>query len=91
MNVRIYADALGNKPFDEWLVALRDVKAQATIRARLERVRAGNFGDCKPVRDGVQELRIDLGPGVQGVPEPTRHGAGVAAVWKRQERPRPRH
>jgi putative addiction module killer protein len=31
--------------------------------ARLARVEAGNFGDCKPLRDGVQELRIDLGPG----------------------------
>ena len=27
------------------------------------RVEAGNLGDCKPVRDGVQELRIDHGPG----------------------------
>ena len=27
------------------------------------RVAAGNFGDCKPLRDGVQELRIDHGPG----------------------------
>jgi putative addiction module killer protein len=63
MDIRIYTDALGNKPFDAWLQDLRDVKARATIRARLERVRAGNFGDCKPVRDGVQELRIDLGPG----------------------------
>jgi putative addiction module killer protein len=63
MDIRIYADAQGNKPFDAWLQDLRDVKARATVRARLERVRAGNFGDCKPLRDGVQELRIDLGPG----------------------------
>lgn len=63
MDIRIYTDAQGHKPFDAWLQDLRDVKARATVRARLERVRAGNFGDCKPVRDGVQELRIDLGPG----------------------------
>jgi putative addiction module killer protein len=63
MDIRIYTDAKGNKPFEAWLLDLRDVKTRATIRARLERVRAGNFGDCKPVRDGVQELRIDLGPG----------------------------
>ena len=63
MSIRIYTDSEGNKPFDEWLLKLRDSKVRAIIRARLERVRTGNFGDCKPVRDGVQELRIDLGPG----------------------------
>ena len=31
--------------------------------ARISRVAAGNFGDCKPLRDGVQELKIDFGPG----------------------------
>lgn len=27
------------------------------------RVAAGNFGDCKPLRDGAQDLRIDHIPG----------------------------
>ena len=62
-DIRIYADALGNVPFDDWLKALKDVQGRARIRARLARVQAGNFGDCKPLRDGVQELRIDHGPG----------------------------
>lgn len=30
---------------------------------RLDRVVAGNFADCKPLRGGVSELRIDWGPG----------------------------
>jgi len=50
-------------PFSEWLSNLRDVKARAVIRARLERVRLGNLGDCKSVGDGVSEIRIAFGPG----------------------------
>jgi putative addiction module killer protein len=50
-------------PADEGLVALRDGQARARIRARLARVQAGNFGDFKPLQEGVQELRIDHGPG----------------------------
>lgn len=63
MELRIYLTADGRAPFEEWLSALRDVTARARIRARLARVQAGNMGDCKPLRDGVQELRIDHGPG----------------------------
>jgi putative addiction module killer protein len=38
---------------------------QAAVDARLTRVRAGNFGDCKSVGGGVFELRISFGPGLR--------------------------
>ena len=53
----------GDNPFHNWLNALNDVAARARIRVRLNRVRLGNFGDCKPVGKGVNELRVDYGPG----------------------------
>ena len=53
----------GLVPFDEWFDSLPDRKRQAAVDARLTRVRAGNFGDCKSVGGGVFELRIALGPG----------------------------
>ena len=63
IEIRTYLTADGRSPFDEWLASLRDVQARARIRARLVRVQAGNFGDFKPLQEGVQELRIDHGPG----------------------------
>ena len=55
----------GLVPFDEWFDSLRDLRRQAAVDARLTRVRAGNFGDCKSVGGGVFELRISFGPGLR--------------------------
>jgi putative addiction module killer protein len=55
----------GLVPFDEWFDSLRDQRMQVAVDARLTRVRAGNFGDCKSVGGGVFELRIALGPGLR--------------------------
>jgi putative addiction module killer protein len=49
--------------FASWLRKLRDDKARFRIVARIRRLSLGNFGDVKPVGDGVGELRIDYGPG----------------------------
>ena len=61
--VRRYRTEEGLEVITEWLDHLRDVRAKARIVARVARLKAGNLGDCKPLRDGVSELRIDYGPG----------------------------
>ena len=53
----------GQVPFEDWLDDLNDKRAVARVLARLARVRQGNLGDCKPVGEGVAELRVDYGPG----------------------------
>ena len=63
MEIRTYTDSTGQAPLTQWLESLGDRQGRAAIKARLLRLEAGNFGDCKPLRDGVQELRIDKGPG----------------------------
>ena len=63
VEIRHYLTSSGKNVFKEWLDSLRDVRAEARIAARIARLAAGNFGDCKPLRDGVWELRIDWGPG----------------------------
>ncbi len=49
--------------FDDWLLALSDQKAKARILARIQSAVFGNFGDCKPVGDGISEMRIHAGAG----------------------------
>lgn len=63
IEVKTYQDTAGGKPYADWLDGLNDNKTKARIVARVNRMAAGNFGDCKPLRDGVQELKIDFGPG----------------------------
>jgi putative addiction module killer protein len=61
--LELYRTPDGKTPFTEWLDMLKDTKARAKIRVRLDRLRLGNVGDCKPTAEGVSELRIDFGPG----------------------------
>ena len=58
-----YRTESGRVPYREWHNTLRDTKTRAVIDARLARVRAGNFGSCETVGEGVSELKINYGPG----------------------------
>lgn len=63
IEVRHYLSRAGKDVFDDWLSQLADPRAQAKIATRINRLAAGNFGDCKLLRQGLCELRIDWGPG----------------------------
>jgi putative addiction module killer protein len=63
MELRRYLTEAGKDVFGEWLAGLKDTRTKAKIVARIDRLSAGNFGDCKLLRGGLFELRIDWGPG----------------------------
>jgi len=49
--------------YADWLKKLKDKTAKIAIVRRVMRIEQGNFGDHKFCRDGVWELRIDVGTG----------------------------
>lgn len=54
---------LTTERFDAWFAGLRDRQAKRRIQARIDRAEFGHYGDCKPVGEGVFEMRIHCGPG----------------------------
>ena len=63
MEVVHYTDLDGQDLIDKWFYTLRDKKAAARIATRIDRLELGLFGDCRYLKGGVSELRIDYGPG----------------------------
>jgi len=49
--------------YRKWFDSLKDRNARMRIDIRIRRISLGNFGDVKPVGEGVFEIRIDYGPG----------------------------
>lgn len=62
-DIRHYIDDGGKDLYQNWLAGLRDRVAQVAVIRRVARMTVGNFGDHKFLRDGVSELRIDVGQG----------------------------
>ena len=50
--------------FDKWIRKLKDLRAKAKILFRIQKIETdGHFGDCKPVGDGISEMRINYAKG----------------------------
>ena len=50
--------------FDKWLRKINDLTAKAKILFRIQKLeKDGHFGDCKPVGEGIKELKINYAKG----------------------------
>jgi putative addiction module killer protein len=63
IEIRRYQTRSGRDSFGVWLDGLKDNRTRAKVIAQIDRLSLGNFGDCKSLRGGLFELRIDWGPG----------------------------
>jgi len=49
--------------FLKWMKKIKDIQGKVSILRRIDRIKNGNFGDCKYLGDRVYELRVKTGPG----------------------------
>jgi putative addiction module killer protein len=50
--------------FDKWLRKLKDLRAKAKILIRVQKLEQDeHFGNCEPVGEGIQELKINYAKG----------------------------
>lgn len=61
--IRHYITDDGRDVFADWRNSVKDTKAKIAVDRRIYRVELGNLGDHKACREGVWELRIDVGQG----------------------------
>lgn len=47
IEIEIFETASSALPFNEWFEGLREMHTRAKVLTRLDRLRLGNFGDCK--------------------------------------------
>lgn len=62
MTIEEFVDGRGRSPFARWFDDL-DPQAAAKVTIALVRMERGNLSNAKPIGAGVEEYRIDWGPG----------------------------
>ena len=50
--------------FDKWIRKLKDIRAKSKILVRIQKLESDeHYRDCKPVGDGIMEMRINYAKG----------------------------
>lgn len=61
--IEYYELSNDKQPFSQGLKKIGDQTTCTKIIKSINRMKLGNFGDSRPVGDGVSELRLHYGPG----------------------------
>lgn len=71
--------------FDKWLRKLKDLKAKAKVLFRIQKLENDeHFGDCKPVGNGIKELRVNFAKGYRVYFKEKDGKNNRPADWRRQ-------
>ena len=62
MQILEYLDSAGDSPYRNWFESL-NAQAATKVTVALTRIGLGNLSNVKGIGAGVQEFRIDFGPG----------------------------
>jgi putative addiction module killer protein len=63
MKIERYVTEDGHDVYNEWVVSLRDMTGRVAIYRRVQRIQHGNLGVVRFIRQGVWEIKVDVGPG----------------------------
>lgn len=62
ISIDIYETQRGTCPYVKWESKLNK-ELRSYVRVRLNRIRLGNLGDTKAIRNGIHEIRLHRSPG----------------------------
>ena len=65
IEIEIYKSRSCKSPFTDWIDGLKEIHTRAKVFTRLDRLKLGNFGDCKSIGNGIYELCLHYGPGIR--------------------------
>lgn len=70
IEIELYETAAGKRPFEIWIKEIKEIHTRAKILTRLDRLKLGNFGDCKTLhkREFVS-LGFIMGRGLEFITE----------------------
>lgn len=51
IKIKLYETATGKRPLEIWIKEIKEIHARAKILTRGDRLKLGNFGDCKTLQD----------------------------------------
>ncbi len=63
IQVVLFESSNGRSPFKDWIESINDIQTVARIRARIDRLYRGTWGDFKALGDEIFEMRFYFGSG----------------------------